>query len=307
MSLLSFNLFSAAQANHLASSEIPLTLLFQNSPAKLGRSLSSARAPQVDTPSLTFKNKIPLNARGEAHLGPHCYIRNTSLAQSAGSNYLSSALNQTQGGSVPAGNAFFMNLISFQSESLQILLHPANHAAQRYELSCAHPNIQSWSVSEFEASSNHLFHVRIPASLAASAKKIVQEPRDSFSLQELKGSLFNGVFGSGLPGTMGIQLLLGANLKAYAEETNAPLMVGHRCKLVSQANEALESQYIKGSKFAFREYRVKHGKVELVFDNWNHSPHQVRVECRGSESEVKAMSVAEVEHDLNGIIQFYKK
>lgn len=66
---------------------------------------------------------------------------------------------------------------------------------------------------------------------------------------------------------------------------------------------------MKGSKFAFRESRVKaqEGKIELIFDNWNHSPHQVRVECTGSESDLKAMSVASVERDLNGTIQFYHK
>ena len=107
---------------------------------------------------------------------------------------------------------------------------------------------------------------------------------------------------------MGIQLLLGANLKAYAEKENASLYAGKRCKLVSQNEVAFGDRYLKGSKFAFREYRVgKNGKTELVFDNWNHSPHQVRVECRGDLDQVKQMTVAEVEHDLNGTIQFYRK
>jgi hypothetical protein len=101
---------------------------------------------------------------------------------------------------------------------------------------------------------------------------------------------------------------LGANLKAYAETSDANLMVGKRCKLISQKNAAFSDQYLKGSKFAFREYRsVNKGKTELVFDNWNQSPHQVRVECRGELDQVKQMTVADVEHDLNGTIQFYRK
>ena len=102
--------------------------------------------------------------------------------------------------------------------------------------------------------------------------------------------------------------MLGANLKAYAEKSNAPLMVGKRCKLVSQNGAAFSDRYLKGSKFAFREARPgSNGRTEFVFDNWNQSPHQVKVECRGDIKQVNQMTLAQVEHDLNGTIQFYSK
>jgi hypothetical protein len=168
-------------------------------------------------------------------------------------------------------------------------------------------------VSEFETALQHEARVYASAELAAFAiarGDVSAQPvaGDTSLMGSFSGSKINGLFGSGLPGTTGVQLLLGADLKAYAEATNVTLERGKSCKLISQGNSALNDQYLKGSKFAFREVRVvKAGKVEFVFDNWNHSPHQVRVECRGDIAHVQQMTLAEVEHDLNGTIQFYRK
>ena len=78
---------------------------------------------------------------------------------------------------------------------------------------------------------------------------------------------------------------------------------------MSQSEQAISAEYHKGAKFAFREYRATEDskRVELVFDNWNHSPHQVRVQCQGTMTQVKKMTFAEVERDLNGSIEFYEK
>jgi hypothetical protein len=201
-----------------------------------------------------------------------------------------------------------MSLISYQPELLKIKLSGSKESIRNLELTCTHPNIQEWSISEFESQLNQAARVYASAKLATFKSTAAVSTHDPKSLNSLKGSFYNGLFGSGLPGTTGIQLLLGANLKAYADQSNAVLMGGKKCKLMSQGTAALNDEYLKGSKFAFREVRTaKNGKVELVFDNWNHSPHQVRVECRGDLNSVQQMTLAQVEHDLNGTIQFYRK
>ena len=126
---------------------------------------------------------------------------------------------------------------------------------------------------------------------------------------DFKGSWMNGLFGSGLPNTMGMQLLIGANLKAFRESANAPLMMGNRCALLSQEGAAFDSAYAKDSKYAFLGYtsNVKDNTVDLVFGNWNYSPHQIKVRCQGEESQVLAMNAQEIAHDLNGAVHFYQK
>jgi hypothetical protein len=301
---------SIALAAHRAENEIPFSHLFKNAtPARIGRTLSSSPKATKLSPSLTFTSRIPLNASGEAKLGRACFVRDVTHVESAGHAYYNSVLGQAPGSRIESGVVFELGLIAFQYEALQLQLVSRTAPVQRLELGCSHPNIQAWSVADFEAYSGHKLNIRVPHAIRELQTKKRISPRELLTLKDLKGFRYNAAFGSGLPGTSGIQLLFGANLRAYAEETDASLMVGRRCQMVSQKEKSINARYLKGSKFAFLGYLPKPESktVELVFGNWNHSPRQIRLECIGSESEVKALSFQEIEQDLNGAIRFYKK
>jgi hypothetical protein len=300
-----------AQAAHVAEKELSLPLLFQHSPARIGRGISAA-SPSHRQPSISFSKTIELNSGGEARLGRSCFIRNTSHENDMGrGSYYGSPLTQAPGGRITQGSNFEMHLISYEEEFVQLELESklgTKSPSHKFELSCAHAAIQRWSVADLEAQSGNLFAVRVPASITEQG--FAGKPLSSGArVMELKGSRYNGIFGSGLPGTSGIQLLFGANLKAYAQETSAPIMVGRRCKILSQSEDALNDRYLKGSKFSFLGFipRPEKKSVELAFANWNHSPHQIRIECKGSESEVGTLSLNEIERDLNGALRFYRK
>lgn len=295
-------------AAHVAEKEVALPLLFQHSPARIGRGLSAAHS-RILKPSVSFSKAIQLNSNGEARMGRSCMIRNTSHEENMGrGGYYGSPLTQAPGGKIAEGASFDMRLISFDEEFLQLELGARDGSSRKFELGCAHSSIQRWSVADFEAQSGNLLAVRVPASLVDQS---VSNSSNAMSarVMDLKGSRYNGIFGSGLPGTSGIQLNFGANLKAYAQESSAPIMVGRRCKILSQSEDSLNDRYLKGSKFSFLGFIAHPEKrsVELAFANWNHSPHQIRVECKGSETEVGTLTVQEIERDLNGALRFYRK
>jgi hypothetical protein len=299
---------SSGAATHLAEKELPFSFLFKNAtPSRIGRTLSSSG--NKSAPTLFFKSRVFLNASGESKIGKSCSVRDVTNSESAGRTYYNAALGQAPGSRIAPNVVFEIGLIAFQYESLQLELVSKTLPVQRLELGCSHPNIQAWSVADFEAYSGHRIVIKVPRSVREMQSKTRFAPRELLTLKDLKGFRYNGVFGSGLPGTSGIQLLFGANLKAYAAETNASLMVGRRCQIVSQKDLSFNARYLKGSKFAFLGYLPKPeaGTVELVFGNWNHSPRQIRLECIGSESEVKALSFQDIEQDLNSAIRFYRK
>lgn len=290
--------------------DVPMPVLFQHSPAELGRNVTAVKNSHYPSaPTLTFKSLVVLNHNGATQLGDRCAITTLHSGEGMERGYFNSPLTHAPGGMIEANTAFEMRLISYQSEVLKIELLNAKAPTKKLELTCTHSNIQLWTVAQFEAHLEQKVRVHAPDSLSSVELKHAASSTSKISISALRGSFFSGLFGSGLPGTMGIQLLLGANLKAYSEETNASLVVGKRCRLVSQGEQAMSAEYLKGSKFAFREYHATPGAkhVELVFDNWNHSPHQVRVQCQGTLDQVKKMTFAEVEHDLSGSIQFYEK
>ena len=241
-------------------------MLFKNYPTRMGRFLSSSQMRGA-SPSLTFEAPIALNSNGEARLGKTCYIRNITSSQRTSRDFFSSALSQSPGGQVMTGIPFEMELISFQPESLRLELISKNAPVQRLELGCAHPEIQSWSVADFEAYSGNQLWVKVPSQLLAKSSRQLLIEAVTPMLGDLKGNRFNGAFGSGLPGTSGIQLLFGANLKAYENETNISLLVGRRCQIVSQANRSMGDRYLKGSKFGFqgvpRECRGRNGRARF--------------------------------------------
>lgn len=294
----------ASLGSQSPTAELPLPLLFQASPAKLGRELSSVSALSTP-PSITLNSEVKLGTNQVANLGRACHIRSVSAVSGHGTLY-NQPITLSSESPLETSLPYEMRLIAFEKEHMKVEL---KNSKSRFLLECTHPRIQNWTVSDLEIQSDRMIKVHVPVAYSSLKMKAFKTESVFLNLSDLKGSTMNGVFGSGLPGTMGIQLLLGANLKAYAEETNAPLMVGRQCKLVSQAEDAIGDHYLKGSKFAFRESRMNtdQNKIELIFDNWNHSPHQVRVECKGSTSKLKQLTVADVERDLNGTIQFYKK
>ncbi len=287
-----------------------MPVLFQYSPAQLGRNVTANKARRyASAPTLTFESSVQISNSGSTSVGPRCALNSPHVNEGLGRGYFNTPLTHTAGGAILAKTNYEMRLISYQEEVLKIELFNAKASIRKLELTCTHPNIQTWTVAQFEANLDQNVRVHAPDSLSKISLKKTASANPTSSLKDLRGSFFNGLFGSGLPGTMGIQLLLGANLKAYAEEKNASIVIGRRCRLMSQEAEALSAEYLKGSKFAFREYReVKDAKrVELVFDNWNHSPHQVRVQCSGNLAQVKKLTFAEVERDLSGAVQFYEK
>jgi hypothetical protein len=297
-----------SRAAHVAEKEVALPLLFQHSPARIGRGLSAAHA-RILKPSVSFSKAIQLHSNGEARLGRSCLIRNTSHEENMGrGGYYGSPLTQAPGGRIAAGSSFEMRLISFDEEFLQLELGAKDGSSTKFELGCAHSSIQRWSVADLEAHSGNVLAIRVPASLVdqtLSGSSHAVKAR----VMDLKGSRYNGIFGSGLPGTSGIQLNFGANLKAYAQETGTPIMVGRRCRILSQSENSLNDRYLKGSKFSFLGFIAHPEKrsVELAFANWNQSPHQIRIECKGTEAEVAALPVQEIERDLNGALRFYRK
>jgi hypothetical protein len=298
---------AVSSAEHWAHQEAPLQLLFKDAPPRAIRGLSSQGTPKL--PVLTFHRAVSLNSSGESKIGKSCFVRDTSLAQHSGRDYFNSAMAQTPGGKIKAGETFDMGLISAQFESIRIELISKIKPFRRLEIGCTQANIQDWTISDFETSTAHAVSVKIPSSIPGVRFAQSNRGVSSARIKDLKGFRYNGVFGSGLPGTSGVQLLFGANLKAYSDETGASLMQGRRCRVKAQAARSFNDRYFKGSKFSFLGYLPKPemGTVEMVFGNWNHSPHQIHIECLGSESSVRELALKDIESDLNGAIQFYRK
>jgi hypothetical protein len=298
---------SQASAQHWAHQEAPLHLLFKDAPSRDLREINSRAATPL--PVLTFRKSLTLNSNGEARVGKSCLIRDVSLVPNSGKGYFSSALAKAPGGFVHAGESFEMGLLSARFESIRFELISKEKPSRRFEIGCTDANIQGWTLSDFESSASQTVSVKVAPSLTGIRPTGKQAVPPSTQMKDLKGYRFNGVFGSGLPGTSGVQLLFGANLKAYSDETGASLMQGRRCRIKAQTARSLNDRYIKGSKFSFLGFLPKpqSGTVELVFANWNHSPHQIQIECLGDERSVRDLALRDIESDLNDSIRFYKK
>jgi len=300
-------LSSQALAQHWAHQEAPLHLLFKDSPSRDLREINSREATKL--PVLTFLKPVTLNSSGEARVGKSCMVRDVSLVPGSGKGYFNSALAKSPGGAIAEGESFEMGLLSSQFESIRFELISKEKPSRRFEIGCTDANIQGWTLSDFESSTSHGVSVKIPSSLTGVRAGKIQAIAGGARMKDLKGNRFNGVFGSGLPGTSGVQLLFGANLKAYSDETGASLMQGRRCRIKAQNARSFNDRYIKGSKFSFLGFLPKpeSGTVELVFANWNHSPHQIHIECLGDERSVRDFALRDIESDLNDSIRFYKK
>lgn len=176
------------------------------------------------------------------------------------------------------------------------------------EVSCENQQVNTWTVSHFESHSDNALELH--TFIGKTDHSIVRRvPSEGISIKNFKGSQFNGLFGSGLPGTVGMQLLVGSNLNAFRDPAGTSIVIGKKCTLVSQAAHSIGSEYKKDSRYGYMGYKVhaEDHSVDLIFENWSYSPHEIRVKCQGSESEVLKMNSASIERDLNGAIQFYKK
>lgn len=298
---------SQAHAQHWAHQEAPLHLLFKDTPSRDLREINSREATKL--PVLTFRKNIPLNSSGEARVGKSCLVRDVSLVPNSGKGFFNSALAKSPGGAINEGESYEMGLLSSQFESIRFELISKDKPSRRFEIGCTDANIQGWTLSDFESSTSHSVSVKVPATMSAIRATGIRAIAGGARMKDLKGYRFNGVFGSGLPGTSGVQLLFGANLKAYSDETGASLMQGRRCRIKAQNARSLNDRYIKGSKFSFLGFLPKPetGTVELVFANWNHSPHQIHIECLGDENSVRDLELRDIENDLNDSVRFYKK
>ena len=176
------------------------------------------------------------------------------------------------------------------------------------EISCQNQQVKNWTVSHFESHSANAFELH--TFVGKNSRSLVRMvPTEGIPLRKLKGSWLNGFFGSGLPKTMGIQLLVGSNLKAFRDPASAPIVIGKTCSLVSQEGGSISSEYLKGSRYGFLGYKVvaEDHTIEFVFGNWSYSPHRIRVKCHGDENEILEKNTAQIESDLNGAVQFYQK
>ena len=257
-------------------------------------------------PYLHFTQAIPLD-HGMSHLQGECSLRSVSKS-SVNSSYFNQILDTAPAQTLNADSNYVFQAVHVRDQSFTAIFKNEKETPSVIEISCTHPQVNEWTVSHFESELSGSAELRV---YPESTPKKAMTPMavSMIHVKDFQGSWANGLFGSGLPGTVGIQLLIGTNLKAFREPASAPLVRGKHCTLIAQETAALDSSYVKDSRFAFLGYKVSapNHAVELVFDNWNYSPHQIRIQCTGLESEVLAMNSGEIERDLNGAVHFYQK
>jgi hypothetical protein len=254
-----------------------------------------------------FKADLEIPADGIYRLGTGCHLRSLDPANSARS-YFWTALRGGYSHTVRAGTELVVQKIGLRPGQLRAELSRSKTAAAEIELVCSNPKIQEWTVTSFEIRTKGVLELR---------SNIQRDPATEshayalpgLSLSELAGHEYNGYFGSGLPGTSGIQLLIGSNPQAFAHNDNRALWVGNRCAVIGEENPSNTAQYNKDSKFAYQGRVVdsEQGKVQFQFRNWGYSLETLTVECSGTPSEVLAMTTAQVEADLNQSVHFYNK
>ena len=306
ISLIYVLISAHAEAAPRALSDLNLLRLFHAFPAAgtlVNRLPSSTKTLP---PYLQFTQNLPLN-HGVANLPGACSLRTVS-ASKGHSSYFNQIL-ETLPAQVLSRNSIYTFQGLHSRDQTFSAIFKSDKEPQLIEISCAHPELKDWTVSHFESELSGKAELRVyPES---NPKKRIMPPFSvsMINVKSFNGSWANGLFGSGLPGTVGIQLMMGTNLKAFREPAGASIVRGRRCTLIAQESASLDSSYKKDSRFGFLGPIVKaeENLVELVFDNWNYSPHQIRVQCSGSKAEVLAMNSREIERDLNGAVHFYQK
>ena len=245
-------------------------------------------------PYLHFTQAIPLD-HGMSHLQGECSLRSVSKS-SVNSSYFNQILDTAPAQTLNADSNYVFQAVHVRDQSFTAIFKNEKETPSVIEISCTHPQVNEWTVSHFESELSGSAELRV---YPESTPKKAMTPMAVSMIhgKDFQGSWANGLFGSGLPGP-------GGPLPG-----GPPPGSGKHCTLIAQETAALDSSYVKDSRFAFLGYKVSapNHAVELVFDNWNYSPHQIRIQCTGLESEVLAMNSGEIERDLNGAVHFYQK
>jgi hypothetical protein len=255
-----------------------------------------------------FKRAIQISNQQPHTLGASCSLRSMKGVDKSG-NLLNSLLPLPTSIQIEEGAEYYVQNIVTEGPTLKAELAPQKSKPSRIELHCRHPQLSQWTVTSFEMHNQGAFELRTniqrdPASLSHS-----YGPHLNSTLASLTGNRWNGFFGSGLPSTSGVQLLIGAQLSAFAENQNRALWVGNKCAVLNTNSKTDSGDYLKDSKFAFTRTEVQpsENKVRFHFENLSYEHASLTVECQGEASEVLAMSTADVENDLNQILHFYRK
>ena len=279
-----------------------------NSLQKLNRSTSSDHQTTV-LPSLVFKKEVNLDSFGSAQIGNSCVVRTvtkscTPHSVSAYDSVFMSGAKET----IPAESQYVLNAFASQNGVMSAEFKSKGASICKISVSCSHSDLQQWTVEDFEDQVSGVFEVHsyLPKNIVSSD---AQQSITSHSVKALSGTFLNGLFGSGLPGQYGIQLHIGANLNVYREPAGAHLFEGKKCMLVAQESDSISGKYEKGAKYTFLGFSAhpETKSTDLVFANWSYSPHQIRINCKGTQAQVQELKFEELEHDLNQTIAFYKK
>lgn len=254
-----------------------------------------------------IRKDIEINSQGFYQLGTSCVLR-TIDREANGNNYVWSALLNPTTRTIEAGTEFSVQKIGIRPGQLSAQLSVDKMEASTLEMFCENPRIQDWTVTSFEIRTQGVLELRSNIQRDPATESHAYKLPDA-NLQNLVGSNLNGYFGSGLPGTSGVQLLIGSNPQAFAENGNRALWVGNRCSVLGEETPNNSGQYAKDSKFAYQGKNIdlEKNKVRFQFRNWGYSLETLTVECNGSPAEVLTMSTAQVEADLNHSIHFYNK
>lgn len=255
-----------------------------------------------------FRKSLSIPSQHPVSLGASCALRSLQTNEAIQNSTLT-AISNSSGQRIAAGTELHLQNINVDSQSFRAVLADQKSRRGRLELTCNHPKIHDWSVTSFEIHTQGLFEIRSNIQRDPAAEIHSKPLEIGVALKTLQGHPWNGYFGSGLPGTAGIQLLIGSNPRAFSNNGNEALWVGSKCRLLGEESSLDSVEYKKDSKFAYvgRSIDTAKGKVQFHFQNWAYSLEHITIECGGYPHEVLSMTTAQVENDLNGAIHFYNK
>ncbi|MBS1958545.1 MAG: hypothetical protein JST80_03655 [Bdellovibrionales bacterium] len=257
-----------------------------------------------------FRKDVTVPVQGDLHIGTSCVFRAPHHTVESPQNYTQTALPNSSSRTVKKGTELEVQNISIGPNKLQAEFANAKTREPLVEMICANPKIRDWTVMSFDIRTNGVIELRSniqrdPASASHGSKERIHSP----TMENLQGTLLNGYFGSGLPGTSGIQLMIGSNPRAFVENGNRAIWIGKLCQVLGEESSNNSAQYTKDSKFAFhgRVVNAEKNRVQFQFRNWSYALESLTIECSGSAKEVASMTMAQVESDLNQSIHFYSK
>lgn len=251
---------------------------------------------------LQWQQDLPL------HLGTSCTLRSMNSIQKTG-NLVHSSLPLASEQTLAEGSEYTVQNIRMEAQRIRADLSITRKSPPRFELRCEHPQLQQWTVNSFEMHTGGVFEIRTniqrdPANLAHH-----YGPERSQTLSELVGSRWNGWFGSGLPQTSGVQLLIGAQLAAFASNQNRALWIGKKCAVLNLNSISDSGSYKKDSKYAYTGTQVdtELNRIRFYFENRGYELSGLTIECQGSAEQILSWNTRDLETDLNQILHFYQK